>query len=202
MIDNEKDLDFEEKEDEEIWDESEPDDMPDIFAEIYSKQVESETLLKSLIKKIETKDKSEIQKNEIIDNMHKELTRHKNGLVDQIVNNVLLDIIQLIDANNKTIERFKAEEYSEENYKKLLNALIGISEDLTDALYRQNVEPFTITEDVDVKKQKIIKVILTNNKELDNKIAKSINPGYEKEQKVLRQERIAIYKYKESEDNQ
>lgn len=158
-------------------------------------------LLKDLDKKFETKIKVDEHKANLFDNLHKELMDYKNGLVTQIVNNILLDIIQLIDSNNKTINNFKQKEFSEENYNKLINIIKGISEDLTDILYRQSVEPFSITEDVNVRKQKIIKIIPTNDKALDNKIESSLAPGYEKEGKVIRPERISIYKYKESEEN-
>lgn len=171
------------------------------FNTLYENSFTVIDLLKDLDKKFETKIKVDEHKANLFDNLHKELMDYKNGLVTQIVNNILLDIIQLIDSNNKTINNFKQKEFSEENYNKLINIIKGISEDLTDILYRQSVEPFSITEDVNVRKQKIIKIIPTNDKALDNKIESSLALGYEKEGKVIRPERISIYKYKESEEN-
>jgi molecular chaperone GrpE len=141
-----------------------------------------------------------MHKAEMFDNMHKELTQYKNGLITQVINNILIDIIQIIDINDKNISLFENQDYSEENYEKIIKILKGISEDLTDVLYRQSVEPYTLDE-IDVKRQKILQVIPTNDISLDRTIAKKIVPGYEKDGKIIRPERISIYKYKESEEN-
>ena len=163
----------------------------------------SETLLEqvsALNKKFDQKIKTDMHKAEMFDNMHKELTQYKNGLITQVINNILIDIIQIIDINDKNISLFENQDCSEENYEKIIKILKGISEDLTDVLYRQSVEPYTLDE-IDVKRQKILQVIPTNDISLDRTIAKKIVPGYEKDGKIIRPERISIYKYKESEEN-
>ena len=163
----------------------------------------SENLLQQisiLNKKFDQKIKTDMHKAEMFDNMHKELTQYKNGLITQVINNILIDIIQIIDINDKNISLFESQNYSEENYEKIIKILKGVSEDLTDVLYRQSVEPYTLDE-IDVKRQKILQVIPTNDSSLDRTIAKKIVPGYEKDGKIIRPERISIYKYKESEEN-
>lgn len=191
----------EEETNEEDFDAPVLEEEPNPFNELYENSFSTIELLKNLDKKFETKIKVDEHKAVLFDNLHKELMDYKNGLVTQIINNILLDIIQLIDSNDKTLKMFEQKEFSEENYNKLINTLKGVTEDLTDILYRQSVEPFSIEETVNVKKQKIIKTISTSDKELDNKIAMNLAPGYEKDGKVIRPERIAIYKYKESEEN-
>ena len=178
----------EEKEWDEEFDENEEPSAIDSLLE------NSETLLEqvsTLNKKFDQKIKTD---------MHKELTQYKNGLITQVINNILIDIIQIIDINDKNISLFENQDYSEENYEKIIKILKGISEDLTDVLYRQSVEPYTLDE-IDVKRQKILQVIPTNDISLDRTIAKKIVPGYEKDGKIIRPERISIYKYKESEEN-
>ena len=187
----------EEKEWDEEFDENEEPSAIDSLLE------NSETLLEqvsALNKKFDQKIKTDMHKAEMFDNMHKELTQYKNGLITQIINNILIDIIQIIDINDKNISLFENQDYSEENYEKIIRILKGISEDLTDVLYRQSVEPYTLDE-IDVKRQKILQVIPTNDISLDRTIAKKIVPGYEKDGKIIRPERISIYKYKESEEN-
>lgn len=187
----------EEKEWDEEFDENEEPSAIDSLLE------NSETLLEqvsALNKKFDQKIKTDMHKAEMFDNMHKELTQYKNGLITQVINNILIDIIQIIDINDKNISLFENQDYSEENYEKIIKILKGISEDLTDVLYRQSVEPYTLDE-IDVKRQKILQVIPTNDISLDRTIAKKIVPGYEKDGKIIRPERISIYKYKESEEN-
>lgn len=187
----------EEKEWDEEFDENEEPSAIDSLLE------NSETLLEqvsALNKKFDQKIKTDMHKAEMFDNMHKELIQYKNGLITQIINNILIDIIQIIDINDKNISLFENQDCSEENYEKIIRILKGISEDLTDVLYRQSVEPYTLDE-IDVKRQKILQVIPTNDISLDRTIAKKIVPGYEKDGKIIRPERISIYKYKESEEN-
>jgi molecular chaperone GrpE len=187
----------EEKEWDEEFDENEEPSAIDSLLE------NSETLLEqvsALNKKFDQKIKTDMHKAEMFDNMHKELTQYKNGLITQVINNILIDIIQIIDINDKNISLFKNQDCSEENYEKIIKILKGVSEDLTDVLYRQSVEPYTLDE-IDVKRQKILQVIPTNDISLDRTIAKKIVPGYEKDGKIIRPERISIYKYKESEEN-
>lgn len=135
-------------------------------------------------------------KNQMFDNMHKELTDFRNEANEKNINSMALDIIQLMDSYKKLLAKFEQVESSEENYKRLISNFYGILEDLTDVLYRQNIEEYTIEEDsVDVKKQKIISTIPTDEESLNNTIAEKLSPGYEKNNKVLRPERISIYKY-------
>lgn len=184
------------------WDEEEFNE-PEEPSIIDSLLQNSENLLEqvsALNKKFDQKIKTDMHKAEMFDNMHKELTQYKNGLITQVINNILIDIIQIIDINDKNISLFENQDYSEENYEKIIRILKGVSEDLTDVLYRQSVEPYTLDE-IDVKRQKILQVIPTNDISLDRTIAKKIVPGYEKDGKIIRPERISIYKYKESEEN-
>lgn len=151
-----------------------------------------------LNKKFDEKIKYDEWKNTLFDNLHKELQKYRNGIVDKNLESMALDIIQIIDTYQKIVDTFTEKEVSEENYKKLLNILMDINIDLHDALYRQGIEPYE-TDDkiVDVKKQKIIKTINTTNPELNNIIEKKLAPGYEHNGKIIRPERISIYKYKE-----
>ena len=95
-------------------------------------------------KKFETKIKVDCHKNALFDNMHKELIEYKNETIMKIVDSVLLDIIQVLDNNQKTIERYEEIEFMDDISNALLQDLKNLSEDLTDILYRASVESYTI----------------------------------------------------------
>lgn len=135
-------------------------------------------------------------KNSLFDNMHRELVRYQNGALDKIVDTIALDIIQLIDTTKGHVRVYENKEPNEENYMKLLKIVSGIAEDLEDILYRQNIESYRVPDnEVDVRRQKIIQTIPTDDKSKDNLVAVRVADGYEKGDKVLRPERIKIFKY-------
>ena len=135
-------------------------------------------------------------KNALFDNMHRELTKYQSGAIEKILEVFALDIIQLIDTTKGHIKVYEEKEFSEENYSRLLRVLKGVAEDLQDVLYRESIESFTVAGDeVDVKKQKIIQTIATEDPEKNNHVAFRVAEGYEKNGKVIRPERIKIFKY-------
>lgn len=142
-------------------------------------------------------------KNGLFDSMHRELVRYQNGALDKVVDTVALDIIQLVDTTSGHVRVYEQKEPNEENYKRLLRVVKGVVEDLQDILYRQNIEPYTVDGDaVDVRRQKIIQTVPTDDSTKDNLIAMRAAEGYEKGDKVLRPERIKIYKYTPAESTE
>lgn len=140
-------------------------------------------------------------KNGLFDNMHRELVRYQNGAFDKIVDTIALDIIQLVDTTKGHVRVHEKKEATEENYKKLLRIVKGIAEDLEDILYRLNIESYRVPgHEVDVRRQKIIQTVPTDDKSKDNLIAVRAADGYEKGDKVLRPERIKIFKYEANPD--
>ncbi len=135
-------------------------------------------------------------KNGLFDNMHRELTRYQNGAMDKIVDTMALDIIQLVDTTKGHIRVYEKKEPTEDNYRRLLRIVKGISEDLLDILYRQSIESYRVEgHEVDVRRQKIIQTVPTDDPSKDNLVAVRAADGYEKDGKVLRPERIKIFKY-------
>ena len=141
-------------------------------------------------------------KNELFDNIHRELVRYQNGALEKIVDSIALDIIQLIDATKGHVRVYESKEPTEENYQKLLKLVKGIAEDMEDILYRQNIESYCVLgEKVDVRRQKIIQTVPTEEKSKDNLVAERMASGYEKGEKVFRPERIKIFKYSDVVDD-
>lgn len=131
------------------------------------------------------KIKVDMHKEKMFDNMHDELTQYRNDIVNKIANSIILDIIQLLDIYQRII--------TETDNPEIKNQMENVCQDLQDILYRNNVEPFSL-EEIDLKKQKIIKYVKTEEDALHNSIAQHLAPGYEKEGKVIRPERIAIFR--------
>lgn len=153
--------------------------------------------IKNLNLKFDDKIATDAHKAQLFDNMHKELVSYQNGVVEKMVEVMALDLIQLYDSIAKLTDRHSKMEASQENYDKLLKNVKFISQDIEDILYRHNIEAYdTLGDDVDTKTQKIIQIIDTEDEKLHNKVAEKTARGFRKENKVLRPERIKIYKYK------
>ena len=158
--------------------------------------------LAALQQTFDDKIAEDTHKNGLFDNMHRELVRYQNGALDKIVDTIALDIIQLVDSTKGHVRVYEKKEPTEENYKKLLRIVKGIAEDLEDILYRQNIESYRVPgHEVDVRRQKIIQTVPTDDKSKDNLVAVRVADGYEKGDKVLRPERIKIFKYEASSDD-
>lgn len=152
--------------------------------------------LAGLQQSFDDKIAEDAHKNGLFDNMHRELTRYQNGALDKIVDTIALDIIQLVDTTKGHVRVYDKKEPTEDNYKRLLRIVKGIAEDLEDILYRQSIESYRVEgHEVDVRRQKIIQTIPTDDKSKDNLVAVRAADGYEKDGKVLRPERIKIFKY-------
>ena len=157
---------------------------------------EIKQLLLDLQATFNEKIETDAHKNMMFDNMHSELVKYQNGVIDKIINTIALDIIQLTDAVKGYYRVYEEKDPTEENYQRLLKIVKGISEDLQDILYRQNIESYYVTgQEVDVRRQKIIQIIETDDISMDNKVALHVADGYEKDEKVIRPERIKIFKY-------
>ena len=158
--------------------------------------------LATLQQSFDDKIAEDAHKNGLFDNMHRELVRYQNGVLDKIVDTIALDIIQLVDSTKGHVRVYEKKEPTEENYKKLLRIVKGIAEDLEDILYRQNIESYRVPgHEVDTRRQKIIQTVPTDDKSKDNLVAVRVADGYEKGDKVLRPERIKIFKYEASSDD-
>lgn len=141
-------------------------------------------------------------KNSLFDNMHRELTKYQNGAMDKKIDSMAMDVIMLRDNVKRVIKRNENVEMTEDAFRKLIGQLKGISEELEDILYRESIESYIVVgDDVDVKKQKIIGTVDTDDESLHNKVAERGVEGFEKEDRVLRKENVKIYKYVEGTDD-
>ena len=157
-------------------------------------------LLSNLQECFDEKIETDRHKNVLFDNMHRELTNYRNGILEKNIDTMAVDIIQLTDSVYRYIHSYENAEPNKNNYSALLSVVKGISEDLRDILYRQNIEPYSVLgDDVDIRRQKIIQTVETDDESQDNKIAVRLAEGYEKSGKIVRPERIKIFKYNRQE---
>lgn len=163
--------------------------MAEVLAEI-------KNTLRTLRISFDTKIKTDAHKERMFDNMHQELTDYRNGVNEQQLTSIALEIIQVIDILKKNKRFFGNKEYTKENYRKLLTNYEGLICDLEDILYRQSIEPYEVDGmGIDVKRQKIVRTVTTTIESENNQLAEKLACGYEKNGKVIRPERVIIKKY-------
>ncbi len=156
------------------------------------------TALTHLQETFDTKIAVDKVQNQRFDNMHRELTKYQNGALDKLISSMANDIILTLDDMKKIIDQYSGMEASAEVCGKLLKQFTWIFEELQDVLYRQDIEAYTVPgDDVDVRRQKIVGTVPTDDESKNNKVAQRVADGYEKDGKTFRPERIRVYKYAE-----
>lgn len=169
---------------------------PAVPAQLTAQLESLQQAMAALQETFDTKIAQDQYKDKLFDNMHQELVRYQNGAVEKIVDTMALDIIQLVDSVRSSLRIYEKKDPTEENYKKMLRVVKGIIEDLQDILYRQDIEAYRVDgHTVDVRRQKIIQTMPTDDPAKDNLIAVRCADGYERRGKVFRPERIKIFKY-------
>ena len=93
--------------------------MAEVLAEI-------KNTLRTLQISFDTKIKTDAHKERMFDNMHQELTDYRNGVNEQQLTSIALEIIQVIDILKKNKRFFGNKEYTKENYRKLLTNYEGL----------------------------------------------------------------------------
>lgn len=156
-------------------------------------------LLQGLHAKFDKKIAVDAHKNELFTKMHDELVALRNDKEGERLKAICIEIILVIDSMHKNEELYQNAEPSADMYQKLNRAYTAIRQQLEDILYQQSIEPYeTSGDEVNVRRQKIIATVPTEDESLDNRIAARVAAGYEKDDKVIRPERIKVYKYSET----
>lgn len=147
--------------------------------------------------KIET----DAHKQKLFDEMHAELQQYKNNFIDTLTRPMEGDVIKLIDDIEKSMEVYRARQFTHDNYRRLFTLFEGVATDLTDLLYRHGLEPFSQEgDDVEVGRQKVLATMPTDKPKLDKKVAVRHSKGWEKNGKVVRPERVTVYLYTPEEE--
>ena len=175
-----------------------------VFAEELKCQLDSvkdavEKQIAALRASFESKLKYDKHKEEIIDRQHKELEGYRAGLVQKVSLQIANDIILLIDDTEKLSAFYEKAEYSEANYKKLLKIYMSFSEELRDILDKHDIFAFRCEpgSPFNAKRQRAMKTTETPDQSLDKTVKESLRWGFENEGKMIRNEMVNVYVYKE-----
>ncbi len=135
-------------------------------------------------------------KNRLFDEMHKQLMKYQDDVLQSVMEPVILEIISLLDGIKK-YERFIPEEVTAENYGKLKKRFTDIRGDLEDLLEDMDVSKYETDDTVlDAKRQKIIKTVLTDDTAKNNTIESKLSDGYIFKNKIIKYEKVSVYKIK------
>ena len=142
--------------------------------------------------------KYDAHKDKIIDKLHQELQEYKQDIVKKHILSIVLDVVKVADDIRKWLTYFRSLDVSQRDPVKLFRYLEAIPSDLEDIFYWQGVRPYASKDGLfNPTKQRAIKKIPTDDSAKDKTIAKSLRPGYEWEDKVIRQEMVAVYVYED-----
>jgi molecular chaperone GrpE (heat shock protein) len=150
-----------------------------------------------------SKLKNDAHKDKLIDLLHQEVQSYKSDLIKKHVQSMAVDVIKIIDDIRRISEHYKSIPPKKLDPQKLLHLLTRIPGDLEDIFFYQGVKPFFCSgNEFDATRQRVLKRVATTNASLDNKVAKSLKPGYELDNRVIRPEIVAVYLYEKLSEEQ
>ena len=140
--------------------------------------------------KIETDE----YKNHLFDEMHRKLAKYQDDALKAVIEPFISELIILLE-NVRQYERFTPEEATPENYAKLRKRLADVRGDIEDILEEMDVSKYETDDQVpDTKRQKIIKTVRTEDASKNNTIESKLSDGYIYGNKIIKYEKVAVYK--------
>jgi len=158
-------------------------------------------LLKQLAKDFEIKLKYDASKQQLIDKLYADNQQFKEGIVKKFRHAMILAIIEQIDDAAKQTTFFANAEFSEDNYKKLLDNYSDVAEGFQNMLLEKfdvNVYRCEADTPFDPKRQRSLKTVSTDEQAKHKCVKSSLRPGYETEDGfVLRPELVEVYVFQQ-----
>ncbi|WP_282141007.1 nucleotide exchange factor GrpE [Cytobacillus oceanisediminis] len=153
-----------------------------------------DTQMQKLMREFQTKLMIDAQKDQVIDNLHRELQEYKNNENQDRFLPLIRDLISLIDKLEKGLADNKRN--GNESPEKLLDIIKYTVQDVDDILYRQGIEALPpLRKKFDPKRHKVVKTVKTSDKEKDKQIAHTFGKAYVWDERQIRQELVAVYIY-------
>jgi molecular chaperone GrpE (heat shock protein) len=144
----------------------------------------------------QSKLKYDAHKEQIIDQLHRELQGYRNDLIKKPLNTVIMDIIKVADDVRRLTAHYRQRTLAPGDPQKVLEILEEIPTELEEIFFRQGVQPFALAaEAFDPARQQVLKKIETDDQSKARQVAASLRPGYEWEGRVIRREMVAVYDY-------
>ena len=134
---------------------------------------------------------------QIVTQMHTELQKYKADMYAQLVRPVLLDIIEVCDSILRMADTFlKKPEGEQDIPNKIFKGYVSQIQDILEKngteIYKSKPE-----DDFVPVKQRLIKKIFTENKDLHGKVAESLSCGYNYNGRTISAEKVNVYHYEE-----
>lgn len=141
------------------------------------------------------KIKTDTYKDSLFKKLHDELQDYRNGTFEKNSDAIALEIIRLIDELGKDLEVFGQTAETDNVSKALYGKTDELRQELLDILYRQSIEPYQEkSEELDSHRQTNVQTVTTEEPEKHRKIAERVSDGYEKNGRVIRKERVKVYR--------
>lgn len=131
----------------------------------------------------------------IVDQMHAELQKYKEGLYAQLVRPILVDVIGIRDSIMRMAATFLEKPEGERDIPN--DTFAGYAYDLQDILEKNGVEIYrTGAGEAFVPiRQRVVKKLPTDDESLHGKVAASLTCGYSYDGRVISAEKVAVYFY-------
>lgn len=154
-----------------------------------------ESLLADLDRKFERRLQTDTHKNALFDQLHAELQEHKSGLIQKIIQPMLVDLIRLHDDVSALVSQFAGEE--EPAVQRALRPFTFLPDDIADILERNQTEIFNepVGAPFDPARQKVMKKIPSSDPAADKTIAESVRPGFIWNGRIIRHQSVHVHTY-------
>lgn len=151
--------------------------------------------MKSIREDFNAKLRYDISKKEIIDRQYQELDAYHREVHEKLSKAIIMDIISEIDGAERSAEHYGALEVTPENYAKLKKLVLAQAEDLRDLLENNDIVSYRTEagEPFNHRRHSVLKTIPTDDPSLGKTIQASLRWGFEKDGKVVRPEKVAVY---------
>lgn len=154
-----------------------------------------QTQISSLQEEFNSKMRYDASKKEIIDRQYHELDAYHREIHEKLSKAIVMDLIAEIDGAERSAEHYSALEATPENYAKLRKLVLAHAEDLRDLLENNDIDSYR-TEAGNAfnhKRHSVLKTVATDDPSLAKTIQASLRWGFEKDGKVIRPEKVAVY---------
>ena len=137
--------------------------------------------------------RAESTREKVVDRLHAELQDYKNDLLLNVMRPVFVDLIQLHDDIGKIVSA-QAQSEAPDEAARLLDLMRGFQQGIEDILYRQGVEPFSLSDNAfDPRRQRAFTTVATDDPEQSKRVAARLRKGFRLGDKVIRPEIVSVY---------
>lgn len=152
-------------------------------------------LLASLSDQLQETNRISQERESVIDRLHRENQRLKQGELQQAVLPIFRDLIRLYDDLKSTARKY-SDQAAADN-ENVVKDLSFYGETVIDILYRYGVEKIEVRagDDFNSKEHKAVAAAPTAEQEQDRKISRIIRDGFRMEARIIRNVEVEVLRY-------